>query len=108
MSSPNESTASRLQRIGRRTDATIPEDRFQEDQDFVSEDNNNLEPEVEVENNVEDTSDESPDVVERPQDDLDDELEPDLEETKNNWVSSSREPSNFSVSYIRDSELRMT
>ena len=104
MSSPNESTASRLQRIGRRTDATIPEDRFQEDQDYVSEDNNNLEPEVEVEHNAEDTSDESPDVVEKPQDDLDDELEPDLEETKNNWVSSSREPSNFSVSYLRDSD----
>ena len=57
MSSPNESTASRLQRIGRRTDA-IPEqaDRFQdevllEDAFVVSEDNNNLEPEESEQNN---------------------------------------------------------
>ena len=56
MSSPNESTASRLQRIGRRTDA-IPEqaDRFQDEvlleDAFVSEDNNNLEPEESEQNN---------------------------------------------------------
>ena len=56
MSSPNESTASQLQRIGRRTDA-IPEqgDRFQDEvlleDAFVSEDNNNLEPEESEQNN---------------------------------------------------------
>ena len=147
MSSPNESTASRLQRIGRRTDA-IPEqaDRFQdevllEDAFVVSEDNNNLEPEESEQNNSDhqqgkyhfphalksnlkknpwnwnfkilgknfffaDLMEECPpESDEKSPNGAEDEgeVEPDVEETKNNpncWASSNsnREPSNFSVS----------
>jgi len=101
MSSPNESTASRLQRIGRRSDA----DRFLDEEEGGNQ--NNVEPEMEE--NQEEFQD-ADTLVDENSEDKEGPEEPDLEETRNNptnaWMSSPQqrgEPSNFSQPWYQRS-----